>query len=161
MYHYDCFYICKDLTEGEINQSIQGKFPRILGTCLYQYGDWLNCTLHSRNANYFSVSPPVSALTSLLSVLAPTRTTDWKSRYVQNSSTRATGRRGAVLRQATFHTVHIPGRWRHVTYCTLQASNTACVDHRLPTYNFIHTYLFVLTVIEMQMGYIVKSNILM
>ena len=22
MYHYDCFYICKDLTEGEINQSI-------------------------------------------------------------------------------------------------------------------------------------------
>jgi hypothetical protein len=23
MYHYDCFYICKDLTEGEINQSIK------------------------------------------------------------------------------------------------------------------------------------------
>jgi len=22
MYHYDCFYICKDLTEGEINQSV-------------------------------------------------------------------------------------------------------------------------------------------
>jgi hypothetical protein len=22
MYHYDCFYICKDLTEGEINKSI-------------------------------------------------------------------------------------------------------------------------------------------
>ena len=22
MYHYDCLYICKDLTEGEINQSI-------------------------------------------------------------------------------------------------------------------------------------------
>ena len=23
MYHYDCFYICKDLTEREINQSIK------------------------------------------------------------------------------------------------------------------------------------------
>jgi len=23
MYHYDCFYICKDLTEGEIDQSIK------------------------------------------------------------------------------------------------------------------------------------------
>ena len=30
MYHYDCFYICKDLTEGEINQSINQ-------TALYAY----------------------------------------------------------------------------------------------------------------------------
>jgi len=26
MYHYDCFYICKDLTEGEINKSINQSF---------------------------------------------------------------------------------------------------------------------------------------
>ena len=25
MYHYDCFYICKDLMEGEINQSKKGR----------------------------------------------------------------------------------------------------------------------------------------
>jgi len=31
MYHYDCFYICKDLTEGEINQSINGEAKR----CMY------------------------------------------------------------------------------------------------------------------------------
>ena len=27
MYHYDCLYICKDLTEGEINQSINQSNP--------------------------------------------------------------------------------------------------------------------------------------
>ena len=29
MYHYDCFYICKDLTEGEKNQSINQNHTRV------------------------------------------------------------------------------------------------------------------------------------
>ena len=33
--HYDCFYICKDLTEGEINQSIN-QFCFELGMVLVQ-----------------------------------------------------------------------------------------------------------------------------
>jgi len=31
-YHYDCFYICKDLTEGEINQSINQSINTTLAT---------------------------------------------------------------------------------------------------------------------------------
>jgi len=36
----------------------------------------------------------------------------------EHSSTYITGKRDAVLRQATIHTVHIPGRWHKVTYCS-------------------------------------------
>ena len=36
--HYDCFYICKDLTEGEINQSIN-QSPIALGPGYTR--DWL------------------------------------------------------------------------------------------------------------------------
>jgi hypothetical protein len=42
-----------------------------------------------------------------------------------------------------------------------QASYTAPSGHRLGTYYFIHIYLVVLTVIEIQMRYTVKQNILM
>ena len=36
MYHYDCFYICKDLTEREINQSINQYGELMMGW----QGDW-------------------------------------------------------------------------------------------------------------------------
>jgi hypothetical protein len=56
MYHYDCFYICKDLTEGEINQSInhQSKVFNDLNTAKRLIDMQVLCVCHfiKRDATY-------------------------------------------------------------------------------------------------------------
>jgi hypothetical protein len=148
----------------------QATSPLTHGACSNQYGDCFTFNLYSRNANKFSAAPSVTATDHLGGSqhrvrwcaywCIPELPTALYAMY-DHSWTHTTWRRDTVLRQVTFHTIQIPGRWCHVTYCSWTSMLHDGCGSQDADVNFFHIYVVVLPVIEIQTTYTVKHNIIL